>query len=84
MSDNVVVFTQSLNWHAAAHHVLGLALVRATRRQVISADSARGLHVHAGKNFDVGELRHVIGLVLADTHAAETTLSLVERSPLGV
>ena len=62
--NNVIPFTKSLAWHAAATHVLGLALKRARLLGLISVSGSDQLLEHAQRDMDVAEVRATIGLVL--------------------
>jgi hypothetical protein len=67
---NVVVFERSIAYHAAAHHVLALALTKLVAKGTVSAADAKGTLTYAERNMDVGELRHTIGLALSELKAS--------------
>ena len=68
--NNVIPFTKSLAWHAAATHVLSLALKRARLLGLISVSGSDQLLEHAQRSMDVAEVRATIGLVLSKLEGA--------------
>ena len=74
---NVVPFTRSLAWHAAATHVLGLALKRARLLGLISVSGSDQLLEHAQRDMDVAEVRATIGLVLSKLDEATDAVNAV-------
>jgi hypothetical protein len=66
MTDNVHIFARSLAYHAAVHHVLGLALAKLETRGNITRSECATVLAHAERNMDVGEVRHTVELALGE------------------
>lgn len=61
---NIALFERAFAYHAAAHHVLGLALTKCAERGIITSDERERTLAYAERNMDVGEVRKTVELAL--------------------